>query len=61
MKKSDLEKTLGKKLTKEEYKIEIEKIYESWTKALEEDDDEELSIEEQLTLHMDDKEKNFPY
>lgn len=61
MKKSDLEKALGKKLTKEEYKIEIEKIYESWTKTLEEDDDEELSIEEQLTLHMDDKEKNFPY
>ncbi len=61
MKKSDLEKALGKKLTKEEYKIEIEKIYESWTKALEEDDDEELSIEEQLTLYMDDKEKNFPY
>lgn len=60
MKKSELEKYLGRKLTKEEFKIEEEKLYESWTKALEEADDE-ISIEEQLTLLMDDKEKNFPY
>ena len=40
MKKSDLEKHLGKKLTKEEFKIELENFYKKWTEAIGDLDDE---------------------
>ena len=46
-----LEKKLGRKLTKEEYKIEERKLFEQWTEAIgDPEDNEPLSPEEQVCL-----------